>query len=433
MNLTLLQNHILLAETDRSATLTAASDRRRPNPYHGWVFVVLLVLVLAAGVFVRIYPSAKFTGVGFDENLYRVYVNTLWKFGLSNYPDLTESYIVNQSGPEMALLPPTRFLYIGCAAAWGGVFNTSALGALKAVSCLFSVLTFALSSVIGWRVAGRKGVLALGALMAAAPTEIHLAQHAMIDGFFAFWALLTVWSLWECLRTPDRAGWQALYAGALAAMVLTKENAFFVFLGVLGLLLVNRWLRFGRVTPRLLLLTFGGPLLGAVMLLFLAGGVVNVVTVYRLLGAKAHTLEYAIRTGDGPWYRYLLDLLMISPLTLLLAIGGVFRLRRGAADAAAWFALAFIVLSYVPMANVQYAMNLRYATMWNLPLRGLAMVGLSRVVTDVAPARWRTPLLAWAVAALCLFDLHQYHVFFVDTPLYELVPEGLLRALKILK
>jgi hypothetical protein len=37
------------------------------------------------------------------------------------------------------------------------------------------------------------------------------------------------------------------------------------------------------------------------------------------------------------------------------------------------------------------------------------------------------------VALLCVYDLRQYRVFFQDFPLYELAPEGLLRAVKILK
>ena len=429
-----------MTATQQALALTLSRTALPPVPnawrdWRTWAFVVGLLFILGLGGLVRVYPSAAFQGLGFDENLYRLYVDALRRFGLGSYPDLTEGYLAQQAAAtEMVLLPPTRFLYIGVAAAWGELFGMKTIAALHAVSCLFSVLTLGVSAVIGWRVAGRAGCLGLTALMAAAPTEIHMAQHALIDGFFAFWALLAVWGLWECLRAPDRAGWQGLYAGALAAMVLTKENAAFVFFALLGLLAACRALRFGAITPRLLLLTVAGPLLGAVGLIFLAGGLGNAVQVYRSVGSKAHVLEYAVRTGDGPWYRYVSDLLLVSPLTLLLAVGGIFRLRRNVADAPAWFALGFVTLSYLPMANVQYAMNLRYATMWNLPLRGLALVGLYHLTGGVAaPSRWRTPLLAGGVAALCLYDLHQYRVFFVNAPLYELVPEGLLRAVRILK
>jgi hypothetical protein len=42
-------------------------------------------------------------------------------------------------------------------------------------------------------------------------------------------------------------------------------------------------------------------------------------------------------------------------------------------------------------------------------------------------------IIGVTVALLCAFDLRQYHIFFVQHELYELVSGGLLRALQILK
>jgi hypothetical protein len=101
----------------------------------------------------------------------------------------------------------------------------------------------------------------------------------------------------------------------------------FVYLGLLAALALNRWLQFGTITPSLLGVSIIGPLAGIVILVFLCGGVVTFFDTYRLLVSKASVLPYAIATGDGPWYRYLVDLLLISPLVFLLAWGAVFNLR----------------------------------------------------------------------------------------------------------
>jgi hypothetical protein len=145
--------------------------------------------------------------------------------------------------------------------------------------------------------------------------------------------------------------------------------------------------------------------------------------------AKAQTLTYAIKTGDGPWHRYLVDMLIVSPLVLILAIGGFFtQLRK---DRAYLFLAAFVVLTYALMCNVKYAMNLRYATIWELPLCALAVAQIG----DVTKIFGRRQALAMGiiVVALCAYGLRQYLVFFADFRLYELVTEGLLRAVKILK
>ena len=52
--------------------------------------------------------------------------------------------------------------------------------------------------------------------------------------------------------------------------------------------------KFGQVTRQLLLATVLGPLLGLVILVFLAGGLANLVATYQLSVSKNYQLAYAI-------------------------------------------------------------------------------------------------------------------------------------------
>jgi hypothetical protein len=212
-------------------------------------------------------------------------------------------------------------------------------------------------------------------------------------------------------------------------MVLTKENAFFVYVALSGILAVNRWTKIGTVTPRLALVMILGPLCGLVFLILLAGGTSQFIEIYRLLVTKAQHLEYAIQTGDGPWSRYLIDLMVLSPIVLCLAIGGVFTSLRK--DSGLLYLTAFMFFSYAVMCNVRYGMNLRYATIWDFSLSALAVAQLTLVSRSFGP---RSSLaMVVLIAAVCAHQLQQYVVFFRDAGLYELVTEGLLRAVNILK
>ncbi len=399
--------------------------------------VLLALLIAAAGIFLRVRPWAMWRQMGFDEAYYATYLDQLLQVGLGGYPDIVDAYKAHQATLVGSVLPPTRFLYIFCAYGWHGVFGGDPLQSFYAVSRLFSVLTLGLAGLFARRLLP-DGRLALGAfaLMAFSPLQIHMSQHALADGFFEFWALGTLWALWECLQRPAHKGWLTAYAAGLALMVTTKENAFFVWIAIVALIVLNRWVRFGTVSRPLLVLTLVGPLVGVAVLVNLAGGVHELIDVYRLGVPKNLTLPYAIKTGDGPWYRYLLDLLTISPLVLLLAVGTAFQLRPlpevGRDDRPLLFALGFIAASYVLMCNVKYGMNLRYATMWDLPLRALAMAQVGLLAMRVRVER-RGLMLAVAVAGLCAFDLYQYYRLAVQNPLYELAPADLLHALKILK
>lgn len=376
-----------------------------------------------------LHPKPKMNGVGFDEGLYRRYVNAVIEHGLTSYPDMVEGYIHVQGQMDKAILPPVRFLYVFAAYLWYACFGTDALTSLDCVAACFSILTLILSGIFAWRLAGRAVALGVASLMSVAPTQLHMSQHALIDGFFAFWALLCLWTLWENLRAPGNWRWLVAYAFALALLVLTKENSFFVWCGLVAVIAVNRWLQFGTVRRELLLATVAGPLLGVVILVFLAGGLDNLIVTYRLLVAKASITTYAIMTGDGPWYRYLVDLLLVSPLVLILALGSIFRLDR--TKKPELYMSIFIAATYFIMCNVKYGMNLRYANMWDMPLRFLAFGQICAF--SALAQRYRTALTASAVVVVMTIELRQYFILAVQYPLYELITRDLLRALQILK
>jgi len=376
-----------------------------------------------------LHPQAGFTDVGFDEHLYRGYVDGLVHTGLASYFTVVDHYIEVQKPLTGSILPPVRFLYIFAAYLWHLTFGTEALGALHGVASLFSILTLLLSGIFAWRLGGRAAGLGVLALMSSAPTQIHMSQHALVDGFFTFWAVLCLWLFWENLRAPRRASWLIAYSLGLMLLVLTKENSLFVVFALVVLMIANHWLKFGSVTRELLTATVLGPLLGIAALVLLAGGIDTLIATYKLSVAKNYTLTFAILTGDGPWYRYLVDLLLVSPVILILAISALFRLNR--TMKAELFMSIFIAASYLVMCNIKYGMNLRYANMWDMPLRFLAFSSLVVLVTPLR--RYRNIVLGIGVALICAIEIRQYIILFVNFPLYELVSEGLLRALHILK
>ncbi len=406
----------------------------------------LVAVILAIGLLVRIWPSAGFTGTGFDEALYRDNVIKLDRVGILNFPAICRLYVEDQENPEsITKLPPTRFVYIFSGWLWkraefgaappvapktpGFTERDPALVSLHRVAALYSCLGLLVGGLCAWRMLGLRALPGVLALLAFSPLSIHLGQHAMIDGVFAFWAVLNLWLLWENLQNPHHRGLLLAFAASLGLMVMTKENSFFVYLALGGLVAANRWAHFGSVTSKLLFFMVLGPAVGVGVLMFLAGGAMEFVGIYQLLVSKAQHLDYAIKTGDGPWYRYLVDLLILSPLVLLLAIGGLFTQVRG--NRAFVFLVAFVGFSYLIMCNVRYGMNLRYASIWDLPIRALAAVQVGAIAARFG--RRETMIASLLIAGLCAYDLRQYLLFFSDARLYELVTGGLLHAVKILK
>ena len=431
------------------STAYSAANSARPRSYPRVAsarLTLLRVLVLAGilgvGIFLRLPPALFDTNAtalrpvaalhpkaaakaGYDERLYEIYTDGLIAGGLGSYPDMVSQYREHQATLVGSIAPPLRFLYIFAAYVWHTLFGTEPLPALHAVAAFFSILTLLLATLFTARAKGFNWALGVAALMAFAPTQLHMSQHALVDGFFAFWATLALWALWESLHAPKNWWWLLLLVFGLTAVVLTKENAAFVWIAVLAILISNRWLNYGVITQQLVGVVFIGPAIGVVILVWLSGSVPDLIATYQLSVTKNYHLPAAILTGDGPWYRYLVDLLLVSPIVLLLAIGCFFTLRKE--NKFEWFLLTFIAGSYVIMCNIKYGMNLRYANMWDFPLRVLALCQLPTLAR--ALPRWRNAFLVAAVALVGTSELHSYIRLEVKHPLYELVTLDLMRAL----
>jgi 4-amino-4-deoxy-L-arabinose transferase-like glycosyltransferase len=412
-------------------TSVVAYQPRTKVVLRAWRFPVLLGSIIVVGILLRLFLPNGFKGIGFDENLYRTYIVALDHVGLGQYPALIDNFITNQLNPDhQAILPPTRLVYIVGGYFYHHLFGLAPLDALRTLSCHFSILTLLVSAVFCWRLTERWGLTAaLTALMACAPTQIHLGQHALIDGVFGFWALLVIWLLWENLRHSDSPWWRISYGMALAVMVMTKENAFFVFAAIVVILVCNRWFKFGRVTRSLVVTTFVGALAGFAAVVIAAGGFEQFVLVFQLLKEKVPILPYTIHTGGGPWHRYLVDLILVSPIITVLAVANLLQGRWS--NVAQRYLASFSCFSYVVLTAFPDGMNLRYIVMLDMPLRFLAVTQLFTL--SGGWGRWGKVLLSGAVAALCLYDLHQHNVLFAKGGLYELVTEGLVRAQEIIR
>lgn len=416
----------------RAPSSSSAAIENRATSFSTYGFPVALSLVLLAGILLRLFLPAGFNGTGFDENLYRTYVVILDHVGISHYATLIDGFVIDQLNPDhMAILPPTRIFYIVGGYAYHHLFALTPLSALRALSCHFSILTLLVSILFCWRLTRRPMfTTAVAALLACDPAQIHLGQHALIDGIFGFWALLVVWLLWENLRQPDSARWQVSYAFALAAMVMTKENAFFVFAAVLAILVSNRWFKFGHVNRRLVLTTFLGATAGFAVVVIAAGGLKQFVLVFELLKQKVPVLPYTIHTGGGPWHRYLVDLLLVSPFIIVLAMANI--LQSGVRYAGAnRYLTVFSCVTYAILMAFPDGMNLRYIVMLDMPLRFLAADQTFALAKNWG--RYKNALLACAIIMLCGYDLRQHRILFVKGALYKLVTEGLVRAQGVIR
>jgi len=396
-----------------------ALDRRR-----GLIFVTMTAL-LALGIFLRLYPSAGHRNLGTDEHGYMVFVKQIETVGLWNYDAVVRVYVERQYKLKEAVVPATRLAFLIPAALVAERFHLRAFDALHVVTAIAGVLLLLLCALFAYRMGGTIPMLGTTALVATAPLQIYLCQRAMIDGYFAFWAVAALWLCWENLQRPRHFGWLAAYVFCLTILVLTKENAAFVVFAIFATLLLNRFLRMGTVTPHLLAATIIGPAFAVVILIGLIGGVSEWLRFYLMFVEKSRTNFYSIVAQDGPWYRYAVDFVLVSPVIVAFACGRAFQLRRRRRSEV--FLFAFLALILVAMSSVTYGMSLRYAAFCDIPLCWLAchqVLALGR----------RLPTLRPDLATITLFlilsavGVNQYVRFFVRGKVYDPITPALIWA-----
>lgn len=390
------------------------------------VFIALgMAALLAFGIFVRVYQSATYTRAGYDEHGYIHFMKQIETAGVLRYDAVVQVFVEKQYQRPDAIVPATRIGFLVPAYLCGKITGSEPFAALRTTSCIASILLLVVCAVFAYRAGGTRSMFGLTLLVATAPLQIYLSQRALIDGYFAFWAVAAVWLAWENLQNPRHWGWLAAYALSLAVLVLTKENAAFAVFALGGVLLLNRFLKLGTVTPQLLAATVIGPAVAVLFLAWMVGGVWEWIEFYRMFVAKSRTNVYSIVAQDGPWYRYAVDFLLMSPLVVALALGHIFQLRKE--NRLDVFMTAFLALSFFAMANVTYGMSLRYAAYWEIPLCWLAM-------SQVFALSGRFPRVRPSIIAVGLLlivavnGLVQYNRFFIEGAIYDPTTSAMARA-----
>jgi 4-amino-4-deoxy-L-arabinose transferase-like glycosyltransferase len=387
--------------------------------------ILTMAILLGFGVFLRLYPSAGYHHVGFDEHGYMVFVTQIQKAGIWNYDAVVHVYVERQYKLQEAVVPAMRLAFLVPAALCADAFGLPAFRALHVVAATAGVLLLFLCALFAYRMGGTVPMIGMTALFATAPLQIYFCQRALIDGYFAFWTVAALWLAWENLQCPKHLGWLISYTLCLSILVLTKENAAFVVFAIFALLLLNCSLRIGTVTPQLLAATVIGPALAVLLLIALVGGFSEWIHFYLMFVAKSRANFYSIAAQDGPWYRYAVDFVILSPVLVAFACGRIFQLKRF--DRPDVFMTAFLALVLIPMSSVAYGMSLRYAAFCDVALCWLAVqevLALSRRFSS-----FRFALLATALfVALSTTGVSQYVRFFVTGKVYDPVTACLIWA-----
>lgn len=379
-----------------------------------WLSVLLLLVGLALALHASLAAGVPYEPNS-DEGYYLSMAQQLENRGIGAYPQLFESW--NRDPANWIYPSPLRVGHVTVAAALFE-FAPARLETLSLLSLGAHLGWIAVSAWFARRLFPTAYALCLTLLLATAPLLLGSARLALQDSHLLLWLGLCVWSFLDLLRNPTQRGMSLVFVLSFAMSVLVKETSALLGPAFLALLAWQRcvaheplpWLRLSLLVlaPGLLVLT--------VLLLAAGGGEPLIGTARTVLGSPA-TNEYAIRYGSGPWYRYLVDYLLISPWTTLAALAALgARLAGRRFDAGDRELTLLALLGCLLLAEMSFfTKNARYLLILELPLRALALAW----IFGLASGWKRSALVAGFVLLVVASDLASFEYGWIRHRIYD--------------
>jgi 4-amino-4-deoxy-L-arabinose transferase-like glycosyltransferase len=383
-------------------------------------FAALMVIVAVAYGFALRGNQYKIVG---DGHWYMRFMSAVAKDGPRVFPSLFDGWNADQH--NWIFPPPSRIGFILTSAVFARLFGATAetLGAL-------SLASFFAWIVINWFFARRRFgdtfALLFAALCASSPLLLGLSRALLTDTYTTLCLTMAVWSFLELVERPTSRRWLWIFGLSFAWVILVKELTVLVAFPLAAFVLVERFVRKTPLPLARFALALAVPALCTLPVFVLAAG--SPATLFRtasIVLSSPATNDYAIKFCSGPWYRYLIDYLLISPwitVVSLCALGAVIvRWHSGLYERApAFFAVLAVGLVF---EHGFFIKNVRYLAILELPMRVLVVWFLLVMFGRTQRA---IVIVAALVLALCVYDWVTYLDLWVKNGLYDPVTPHLI-------
>lgn len=387
---------------------------------------IAATIILLAALFVAWnFPAENQYYRGADEGNYYRQGKILADNGLAGFSKMAKVYI---GTPELQDAPHPLRLTAMIATA----LSLSVSDSFHAISvfCLLNfMLLLGVTFVFIQRFWGTSVALLTILLMATSPLEMAMARRALMDMPSLTAMAFSCYAFWLLIDTGKKKYLIALIVLMWYSILLKEANIMLLpFFGLSFLFL--KWKKETNLSFIEIVIATLAPALLTVLSYVVAFGYDDAVLVVKALNNAASHSGYTALWGQGPWYRVLLDYIMVSPFAIVLAIAFLgYRLFSGNIDKNTLF--VFSLSLYLLLFFILLPKNLRYWILLDLPIRFMAASFLLLVFNFFQQKK-----LLWvsAVSLLLLvaLDVKSFQNYFLENAIYDPISYNLLTANKII-
>ncbi|MFB3918998.1 membrane protein containing Glycosyl transferase [Candidatus Velamenicoccus archaeovorus] len=370
-----------------------------------------------------------------DEGYYFMYAMAVKEGGMAQFPVLLQQHL---SDKVAQLFPhPGRIGYVLLTAGWLSIFPDTFLS-LARLSWFCFVLFLFVSFWFSRKYFGERTASFYTVLLSIHPLLMTAGRRVLQDSMLnLFWAL-SIWFFLDFLMEKKRRQY-ALFLLFFCISLSIKEASAILWAFFACAFVLFREKNDPRLTGRHLLGIFLVPVsvLGLLYLWLLGGWANGLALVRYLIGvhfpaAGAVTNAYSL-FGMGPWYKFIMDDLMLSPWTVLLAVGYLFHimLNRRAAKPVTYLAL-FLVFLYGVMSAMKYTKIIRFVMSMEITVCLFAVLMLEEIFAAEKKDERRALFVFLSVCVIYLVNSINFVHLFVRWNIYDPISYWLLQAQKVI-
>lgn len=390
-------------------------------------YILLLLLIVS----ILIFPSIRYVKFAerADEGYYLKYADTLTNKGLLELGNLFKDYIGHK---ENWLFPnPLRIGLFFISSIWCKIFGSSFM-TLAYLSFFSYLLLIILNYIFSSKFFGRETAIFLSFLVAFSPINMAMSRRALSDSITTLFLAMSIWLFLDMIHHDKSTVKKIVFLIIFSSSILVKETSvllvipFFIFIFIYQIKFKGKikWQDF------LYLLVYPGVIVLAVYLIF-SKNIFIIIEVVKAVSTAVKTNEYAILFGSGPWYRYIIDYMLLSPWTLLLSVGYVFYmiLYLDKIEINEIYFLIVILASFL-LFNF-FTKNVRYVMILDMPMRLFSVLMLKKIITVRFP-KYTFILIAILIITISVFDYINFHTLFLKDGIYDPVSFLLLKSKRLI-
>lgn len=356
------------------------------------LMIFSIVLLAAAG---RYLAPESFHLQGSDEYYYLHYAQHVANNGVQGVRDLVDWYA--QSAQNRYHPSPARLVYLFLTAFLVKIFGSS-YSVLVSLSYLSVIIFCSLSFYYARKLFSKEVGAVFLVLLSSSPLTLGMGCVALSESFLNLLWGCSVWAFMDYIdkRSVPK---MALVIAFLTLSVLVKESSILLFFFVIVFMTAARYFKVPVVIKDLALLCGIPAVLVFFIYLLVLGGPQKVLVLMHAT-YMTHFVDqantYALNFSGGPWFRYFVDFLLLSPVMTLAAVGymGHLILKHSRNWKEVYFLIYFAVI-FIPLSFLQHTKVVRFVINLEMVLALLtSWAVLEFFKADIRNDRWLKPALS---------------------------------------